>query len=102
MSVLLGNGDGTFQPHRSYAVGSEPDAVAVADLNGDGIPDIIVVSQPHCYDQVTVSVLLGNGDGTFQPQQTYPVGPGPDAVAVADLTGDGIPDIVTANSATTR
>ena len=93
VSVLLGNGDGTFQNPDRFRVGSEADAVAVADLTGDGIPDIVTANK----DDNTVSVLLGNGDGTFQPQQTFAVGAGADAVAVADLTGDGIPDIVTAN-----
>ena len=94
MSVLLGNGDGTFRPQQTFPVGSDPDAVAVADLTGDGIPDIVTANS--CDN--TVSVLLGNGDGTFQPPQTFPVGGRPDAVAVADLNGDGKLDIVTANA----
>ena len=46
-----------------------------------------------------MSVLLGNGDGTFQPQEVFPVGDKPYSLAVADLTGDGMPDIIVANSA---
>ncbi len=96
--VLLGNGDGTFQPEKTFPVGSGADAVAVADLDGDGIPDIITANRGRYRNPGdTVSVLLGNGDGTFRPQQTFQVGPYPDAVAVADLTGDGKPDIITAN-----
>jgi uncharacterized repeat protein (TIGR01451 family) len=94
VSVLLGNGDGTFQPQQSYAVGNNPAAVAVADINGDGNADIVVVN----HDDGSVSVLLGNGDGTFQPQVTYPVGDAPIAVAITDLKGDGVADLLVANS----
>ena len=92
VSVLLGNGDGTFQPAQSFAGGYGPDAVAVADVNGDGRPDIVTANK----GANTVSVLLGNGDGTFQSAQSFAVGSEPDAVAVADL-GNGRADIVTAN-----
>ena len=69
--------------------------MAVADLTGDGIPDLIVAN----YNDDTVSVLLGKGDGTFQPQEVFAVGAKPYSLAVADLTGDGRPDIIVANSA---
>jgi hypothetical protein len=59
VSVLLGNGDGTFQTHVDYATGSGPDSVAVGDFNGDGKADLAVTND------YAVSVLLGNGDGTF-------------------------------------
>ena len=77
-----------------FAVGTRPYSLAVADLNGDGKPDLIVANAADD----TVSVLLGNGDGTFQPQQTFAAGRQPFSVAVADVNGDGIPDIVTANA----
>ena len=85
VSVLLGNGDGTFQPHVDYPVGVGPYSVAVGDFNRDGKLDLVVANYPSIF---TVSVLLGNGDGTFQPQVTYPVGRQPISVAVADLSGD--------------
>jgi hypothetical protein len=95
-SVLLGNGDGTFSFAARQSAPAAPLApfqVVVADLTGDGIPDIITANRPDN----SVSVLLGNRDGSFQTKETYSTGVGPFSVAVADLTGDGIPDIVTAN-----
>src|SRR5262245_28650548 len=62
VSVLLGNGDGTFQAARNFGVGSDPHSVAVGDFNGDGKPDVAVANQ----NSDNVSVLLGNGDGSFQ------------------------------------
>ena len=83
---LLGNGDGTFQPQVTYAVGS----VARRDRGGRlhrRRPHSTWPSQTSGDD--TVSVLLGNGDGTFQPQVTYAVGSIPDAIVAGDFTGDG-------------
>ena len=68
-------------------------SVAVADVNGDGKPDLVVAN----YGSNTVSVLLGNGNGTFQAQQTFATGTIPYSVAVADVNGDGKPDLVVAN-----
>jgi hypothetical protein len=69
----------------SYAVGSGPNSVAVGDFNGDGIPDLAVAN----FSSNTVSVLRGNGDGSFQPAVNYPAGTGPGSVAVGDFNGDG-------------
>ena len=89
----------SFQPQHTFGAGTGPAAVAVADLNGDGKPDMVVANYGTLtsYGQ-TVSVLLGNGDGTFQPQKTFSVGQSPNAVAIADVNGDGNPDIIVANS----
>ena len=94
VSVLLGNGDGTFQAAASYPVGAEPSDVAVGDFNGDGNPDIVTADS----GAGTISVLLGRGDGTFLlPAATYSVGSSrPIAVAVGDF-GNGHVDIVTAD-----
>jgi hypothetical protein len=94
VSILLGNGDGTFQPQVTYATGSEPDSVAVGDFNRDGRLDLAVANY---HNSGTVSILLGNGDGTFQPQVTYATRSQPTSVAVGDFNGDGKLDVVTAN-----
>ena len=95
VSVLLGNGDGTFQPAVSYPAGFAPAGIAVGDFNGDGNPDLAMTD----HGNGTVTVLLGNGDGTFQtPGETYQVGSSPAGIAVADLDGDGNLDIVTADT----
>jgi hypothetical protein len=95
VSVLLGNGNGTFQPAVSYAVGSSPTSVVVGDFNGDGKLDIAVTNA----GVDTVSVLMGNGNGTFQPAVNYnTVGNDPTSLAVGDFNNDGHPDLVTANS----
>jgi hypothetical protein len=98
ISLLLNNGNGTFQPQIVIPTGTRPGAVTVADLNGDGIPDLLVDN----YAADTVWVYLGEGNGEFGPPGSYSatngsafVGPTP--VTVADLTGDGIPDMITPN-----
>ncbi len=107
VSVLLGKGDGTFQPHVDYAAGSFPDGVALGDFNGDGRLDLVVSnecgSDPSCQyaDDGGISILLGNGDGTFQPQTQYATGSSPFSVTVADFNGDGRADLVTANASNT-
>jgi VCBS repeat protein/centrosomal CEP192-like protein/FG-GAP repeat protein len=90
VSVLLGNGDGTFRAAVNYSVPVAPDRVAVADLRNIGIQDLVVTNFND-----SVSVLLGNGDGTFQPAVNYPTPPAPTYVAVGDFNGDHILDIVT-------
>ena len=93
VSVLLGNGDGTFQAAMTFAAGANPHAVAVGDFNGDGKLDLAVASAGSS----TVSVLLGNGDGTFQAPRAFPAGSGPNFLAVGDFNGDGVQDLATAN-----
>src|SRR5207247_6027086 len=74
VSVLLGNGDGTFGARKDFGTGIEPHFVAIGDLNGDSRPDLAVTSYTVDVDERgnvyyynnTVSVLLGNGDGTFR------------------------------------
>src|SRR2546428_13080986 len=85
-SVLLGNGDGTFPAPASYVAGSNPVSVVSADFNGDGKPDLAVVN--NGYGSNTVSVLLGNGDGTFQAAVNYAVGSRPLSVPSGEISGD--------------
>jgi hypothetical protein len=101
LSVFLGNGDGTFQPPAIYLAGDGVVGVRIADLRGNGIPDIITANDGAGFGDSgtnTVSVLLGNGDGTFQHKRDYYAGPGgPLDLVVADLRGNGILDIATVN-----
>ncbi|RXH54759.1 FG-GAP-like repeat-containing protein [Granulicella sibirica] len=88
VSVLLGNGDGTFEPQVSYPAGNLPERVLVADFNGDGNLDLVVANT----GSGSISILLGVGDGTFMPQVTYAVA-SPVGLGVMDLNHDGIADI---------
>ena len=100
VSVFLGNGDGTFQSQLVYAVGNVPSMLNVADFNGDGNLDL-AVDNTTCFTNPcsagTVSLLFGNGDGTFQPHGDYLFGEFPYGSAAADLNGDGAVDIALAN-----
>jgi hypothetical protein len=82
-----------------YSAGFGAQGVAVADLNGDGHLDLIVVDA-QCYKcvQSQVSVLLGNGDGTFKPAVNYSAGYQGQSVVVGDLNADGHLDVVVANT----
>jgi len=94
ITIALGNGDGTFQTPTTIAtsLGSVSN-VALADLNGDGIPDLIAI----CDSTNQVAALLGNGDGTFQDPQVYPA-TSPGGVAVGDFNDDGNLDVVVISS----
>src|SRR5205085_3288613 len=85
ISVLLGNGDGTFQPQAISPTGELPTGIVVSDFNRDGLPDIATASSG-------AAVLLGNGDGTFQPP-TFPTMAYAESVAVGDFNGDGKIDL---------
>ena len=100
VTVLRGRGDGTFAPPVAYDSGSaQPSIVALDDLDGDGRPDIAVIHDTG--DSATidhVSVLRGRGDGTFGSATSYATGPRPQDVIVADLAGNGHPDLAVANT----
>jgi len=95
--VLLGNGNGTFQPPTSYNSGvSFPTSVAKGDFNRDGNDDLVVTG--GSFFSSNISVLLGNGQGGFQTPRPLTGNRGPSSAAVGDLNGDGLPDIAVANS----
>ena len=94
VSILLGNGDGTFQSAVSYPAGLSPFAVAVGYFNGDANADLVIANIELAGK---VSVLLGNGDGTFQSFVSYSTARFPENVKVADFNGDGKADVVAAN-----
>ena len=71
--------------------------MVIGDLNGDVKSDLAATS----YYSDAVSVLRGNGDGTFAPKNDYATGSEPQSVAIGDLNGDGKPDLATANHGST-
>ncbi|MFZ0244820.1 MAG: VCBS repeat-containing protein, partial [Candidatus Binatus sp.] len=88
----------SFAPQQTFATGSSPISVTAADVNGDGLPDLIVAN----FGDGTVSVLLnttapGATTSSFAPQQTFAVGGEPVSVTAADVNGDGKPDLIVAN-----
>ena len=95
VSILLGNGDGTFAGPVPYTVAiiSEPWGIAVGDFNLDGKPDLATAN----FGSTTTSILLGNGNGTFPASIDYAAGTNPISVAVGDFNQDGFPDLAMAN-----
>jgi hypothetical protein len=90
VAVLLGNGDGTLQAAQTYAALPATWSVGLADINGDGIQDLIFSS----WTANKIGVLLGNGNGTFQAMETFSALAG--KVAVTDVNADGRPDVLIA------
>jgi hypothetical protein len=93
ISVLIGNGDGTFQAPVAYSVGKYPGSVAAADFNGDGKLDLAVTDSGAADTSKQISILLGNGDGTFQAEVNYPTSDTSIDVVTGDFNGDGKVDV---------
>src|SRR5262249_1241788 len=104
VSVLLnttapGSTTASFSARKDFGTGSAPGAVAVGDLNGDGIPDLAVAN----FFSNSASVLLnttppGSTAPSFAARQDFATGSFPESVAIGDLNGDGIPDLAVANN----
>ncbi len=84
LTVLLGKGDGSFQPPVNYSVGANPSFVAVGDFDGDGVADLAVSGS-------ALNILLGNGDGTFRQGASYAAPSEP--ISIGDLNGDAVADL---------
>ena len=76
-----------------YPIGSDPEGIAIGDVNSDGKLDLVSANQ----GDNSITVLLGNGDGTFQPGSTFPTGPSPHGIVIVDLNNDGQQDVATAD-----
>src|SRR2546427_126690 len=90
VSILLGNGDGSFQPATNLTAGKNPTRIATGDFNSDGKSDLLVVraGDGGVSDDGDATIFLGNGDGTFSAGQVLAPGKNPFAVAVSDLNAD--------------
>ena len=100
VSILLGDGHGSFAPQVTYNLNGIPAGVALGDFNHDGKPDLVVAlpALTSGDPDSQVAVLLNNGDGAFAPAVYYSTAGSPQFVAVQDLDGDGWPDIVVTNT----
>ena len=96
VNVYINKGTGTFQTPVSYTVGQYPVFIAAADVNADGVPDLMVSTQDPNYNtngQWDVAVLLAKGDGTFKAPSYLATQTNPNAIAIGDLNGDGNSDL---------
>jgi hypothetical protein len=97
VSILINNGNGTFRTHVDFATGPAPVDLAAVDWNKDGKMDLVVVNSGADAAH-SVSILIGNGDGTFKAHQDIAGAPSANSIAVGDFNHDGNPDIATSSN----
>src|SRR6266542_2354884 len=97
ISVLLGRGNGTFLDATNYPADADPVAIAIGDFNGDNKLDLAVANSALFSDPPSLSILLGNGNGTFKNATNYSAGTSPRSVIAGDFNGDGRFDLAVAN-----
>lgn len=95
VTVYLGNGDGTFGPRTDFGTWRGPRGLDIGDLDGDTKLDLVVANSGVNTTEHSVSILLGNGDGTFKTHMEYGTSMLPVSVAIGSLNGDAYPDLVT-------
>jgi hypothetical protein len=90
LNVMLGGGDGSFAPPATYPQGVPGAAIALADFNGDRLPDLAAISNGE------LQVFLGKGDGTFAAPVSHFAGTGPGSLVTSDFNNDGKVDVAVA------
>ena len=93
-AMLLGNGAGGFGAKTDFATDAFPVSVAIGDVSGNGLPDLVVANA----NSATVSVLLGDGAGGFGAKTDFATGRSPVSVAIGDVNSDGVPPVAGADA----
>jgi hypothetical protein len=98
VSVLLGTGSGSFTSAGAFPTGPAPTSLASVDFTGDGIADLVVTNATPYNGTNNISIMLGNGNGTYHEPLGYSAGAGPTSVVVADFNNDAKPDLAVLSS----